>query len=487
MNRISLPMFSKPRNTSFVFVLFFGSLALSTLLVDLLPLSVNVFHVFFGIPLFLLCLRYSLQRMKSGGFATILLTAPLLRQAIFVLLPAIMLEATDTAAIGPLSLDTVRDGALILTIENYVLFIMIAFLLPKRQAAIHTREWPTKPLLFVAIGLMVVGYGIQLANINVNSEAVDAPVGASLTQWWGPVGLALFIIWANTAHGKMHFFRILLVIVATVAVALPYLGTGGRVYVIQPLATAGIAYLLCHPRKWTMRHILISSGAAIGLFMLISAATYWIRLDYYLSGQRASLSDLHQSAFAGGYDYLESPMHRLGGMIASSQFLHDTGIGSRTWANAAGLLISSPISSRIIDLSAITGLDYRIEGLSPGAYLARQFGATGGFSFPLSADFYLFGGYLGVVLGAMIVGCLVSIIAHILIMIFNDSRFAAALVAGEIYLSIFAGETGEYIITALMWKLAVITMILFVYERACLAILFKPAYVNKNTLISKYY
>lgn len=457
------------RRSPYVLALLLLSLLASVLLADTLPVSVNVSQVLLGIPALLFCLQYAVHRITTSGPTAILLTAPLLRQAIFVLLPTVILEATGNAAIGSLNLDTLRDGATILTIENYVLFVVIAIMLPKRGVPVKMLNHLPKTLLFAAVFLMVVGFSIQLSNINVNSEAIEAPAGASLTQWWGPVGLALFMIWAVAARGKGYAVRISIVLLTTAAVSLPYLGTGGRIQLVQPLATAGIAYMICRPRQWSIRHLLISAGLAVLWFVMISAVTYRVRLDYYLSGQRASITDVRNSAFTVGLDYLITPVRRLGSMVLSAQYIHDTGMGPRTWANAAGLFLSSATSARILDLSAISGFDYRVQGLSPGAYLARQFGAEGGFSFPLSADLYLIGDYYGVVLGALIIGGLIGIWARLTTRVIRNSRIAAALVAGEAYMAIFTGETAEYAVGALMWKMAVLVLLFVAYEHVCRA------------------
>lgn len=462
---------TRPRHVGSTLCVAGVSLGLTFLLRSDLPPSI-LLQILPGLPVLWLLLNYAIARTRRIGYPGIILTAPLLRQILYVTVPSVVLEATGESAAGFSQLDTITTGATILTLENCVAFIVLALVVP----ATHKREvGGAAPVVLSravpAILLILLSLVMQVSVRN--APDTQGPLGFSISQWWGPVGLALLTFWAFDARRRAagRPLRIGVLGVVALTLALPFLGAGGRIQLLQPIAAVAVAYMVLDIGRLSARRVVALAALAFVVFAIVSAATQGVRRQYYLSGATASLAEVKSLAWEGGDDLravLLSPVRRFGCSMAAAQYISDTGLGTRSWGNLGGLVLASAVSSQLIDLAGIFGVSYAIDNLSPSAYLARLFGTTGGFALPLSADLYGVAGLWGPLAAGALIAGLTALWLRLLCRWYSEDSYLAALLAGQLYLAVLGAETGEQAIGALMWKLAVLATLLLVYERLLL-------------------
>lgn len=457
------------RGTNFV-LLIVSSLVGGFLLREKLSTWVIVSQVAIGIPLWFIALNYMLRRADHKNWWWLFLLIPLLRQMFFVMVPSVMTPFFGRYLLSGY-LSTVDLGVGIMTLGNYTVFIALAVLMrsirtkPARGIAANRTLW------VVAVLLIVVWLFFQ---INASYLlGVASPMGTALTRIWGPVGFALFFgaVLRNAGAAFKRRIAWFAIYIVLSLMLLPFLGLGARGVIVEPLAVFVFGYLLFSGNRVRARTYGVFVVLAVIGSMIVFSGVQEVRSAFYFSGEKASLGEIvdsfMDSSVASNAAYMT--FHRFGQSFKSTQFIASNPELFPRWTigRLAGVITDNVISTRIFNLSEFFGFDHSMYGFPPGAYMeiVNNRVSKGFMAFPPEAEFYLFAGFPGVVMGMIFLAVLGRAWISVFQGVFTDQLIAKAMIAGVIFPAFLIMEETNKVLSMLMWNCFVLLILLAIWER----------------------
>lgn len=458
------------RGKSFALVLV-SSLVCGFLWREKLSTWVIVSQVAIGIPLWFIALNYMLRRADHENWWWFFLLIPLLRQMFFVMVPSVMMPFFGRYLLSGY-LSNVDLGVGIMTLGNYTMFIALAVLM----RSVRTKPAPviaTNRTLWVPGVLLIVIWFFSQINASY-LLGVASPIGTALTRIWGHAGLALFfgvvLRNAGTAFERRRAWVAICMVLSLML--LPFLGLGARGVVMEPLVVFALCYLLFSGNHVRARTYGVFVVLAVVGSMTIFSGMQKVRSTFYFSGEKASLGDIvdsfMDSSVASNAAYMT--FHRFGQSFKSTQFIASNPELFPRWTidRLAGVITDNVISTRIFNLSEFFGFDHSMYGFPLGAYMNVALNdpySKGWSAFPPEAEFYLFAGFPGVVMGMVFLAMLGRAWISVSQRVFTDQLIAKAMVAGVIFPAFLIMEETNKVLSMLMWNCFVLLILLAVSER----------------------
>ncbi len=435
-----------------------------------IDLASNLVHLFFGSILLLFCLAKTIELAHRVKHWAVLPLAFLVRQFFFVILPiSVTPQLQGPYRVGDWYLDSLFEGGLIITIENYTIFLILYFWL-KRAKPIGVLPGKHGGCVFLyctAVILVALGITTKLAFYYGSSSFL----GQSFTKYWFALGLTLLIALCMGQRHKILslYTRVIFAVGLACLVSIPLLGTGSRTMLLTPFFCLLGVFCCIQLERFTLSKV--AAGVLMALVFAVVAFSLLagVRSTSYMTGNVATLGEVKGSVSIDPTDGLRTAMYRLGASAAAAQIVVDDPgeFPTRSTFNMIALMAGSLVSKNIWDIEKSLGMSYGINGRSPGEVMATIIGIEGAASFPLSCDLYLVGGYGGVVLGSVLVGAIIVILIRVLNWLLKSTVILTSLLAGVLFPGFAILETATELASLLfwnMWMLILLCRVLQVFE-----------------------
>jgi len=457
----------------FLFIIF-----LSTL-----PLFVNLFLVLAGIPLWFACLNYTFRLRKKIGLLWIILLAPLGRQLIWVIIPGIyfyistnktttFFQTSVSMNFKLMNITDLTGGIILMSLGNYILFFTLVLgihvmRLKIRRSSIRG-NWK---LALTGLFFMSVWTYFTYSSYFYGIVLQKQELGWSITRSWGYLGFVLFLVLGiSGTQEKIGKRKIIFWIGAAFFFSMIFMGIGQRMWLIWPWVIVGcmvLAFSLNEKRRKNWKRLIFISSAVLVISLFLFSAVEGIRRNYYSTGYMAPLGDWPEYSIIGlkNMKYISNSFFaRLSTMLFVGELAtnHAKIFPDFGWLGISGQVMNSLVSTHIINLSSVLGLSSEslMQGLTPGVWLARTLNQQGTMTFQHEVEFYLAGGFLGVIIGTFLLGIWCCVLLYLVIHFQRNGSIRLAIVLGHIFPVIFLAELFTHVITLLTWNFVVLFILL---------------------------
>ncbi len=453
----------------------------------------NVVHVLFGTTLLLVCLAKTIRLSRTAKYWAIIPFAFLMRQFLFVIVPiAVTPHVSDFYHVGSWFFDDLFEGGLIISIENYSMFLVLYLYLrdcvPKPSKVDEDRG---RFFLFCAgIALLCVGIATRIAFYGGHLSFL----GRSLTGQWFTLGMALSLsVYMGTRlRDRVSYPKVAFATGLLCALALPLAGTGSRGLVLVPFSCLVGVYLcfrMEHLRVYRMTACFIIAFVLLAAVFSMMAG---VRAMYYMGGEVASIEQMRDTISVDIGEGLEIAMVRMGSSTSSAQIVAESPdlFPQAKVSRVASLFAGSLMSRNILDIEQLLGTSYSVDGVSPAEHMASSIGFFGGASFPLSCDLYLIGGYGGVALGGVLAGVMVVFLVICLRKVLKNKVVLIALLSGVMFPGFAFMETAPALASLLLWNMWTLVFLCFLLQEGANIVTFKrrkrPPHVVGNRMSGRF-
>jgi len=436
--------------------------------------KIAVSQTILGVPLWLACLSCAVKLRDRLGALWVVLLAPLLRQLLWVNLPAVGFSAFTAdprfeKLVTTVGLKDVSGAALLLTLSNYTLFAVLVALLCVFKLRLDISQCRASRAIGVfGLGLTAIWtvyrfYDQYYAMVLRGTERF----GGSITYSWGYVGFTLLLCMMmpsppalpNKLTTVKWFFA------AAIFGGL-MLGIGQRMFVLYPMMICMCLGLAVYSDRLRLRHLLITGTAGAAVVPVVFAMMLGVRRTYYFSGSLPNLMEL-PSLVAYGFGDMGYAVQEAGVRVSMLLFLTQTvvsagsGLPTYGWQQVLFTFLDSLCSPRIFSFSALFGVSTEVQGLTPGAWLARLFGDPDStMTFNPEAAFYLAGGPVGVVIGAVIVAVVACFWIFVAVRLQKNKAIGLAIAVGAVFTNLVLAELFNTVVSVFTWYMIVLIVLL---------------------------
>jgi len=440
---------------------------------DRMPVVLSITQILLGLPLWFWCIERAFREQKRVGWLWLLISAPLIRQMFWVILPVILFYTAPFRDFLPLlnllsNNNDITHGAIIMTIGNYVMFLSLYWgikFINISRLPVHVFDYRSPNYLFI-IGLLLIFTWTYFRVEDITSELlqIESNYGSSVTAGWGYVAQSMILLFflprRDASLSRKH---ILIWVIATIVFVIPFLTIGQRMHILYPFVVLTCLYTVCKTSiniNFTKLILLIVCALVSVIFVFFISDN--VRSKYFWTGYHAPISEVIQMPTLPIAMALTEVNTRFNSPLIVNELVSERPdlFPQRNLLNLAASFIV-PFDNRYIKISEVLKIDNDMNSMPPGKYLMTSvLEGESTASWPPETEFFLDAGYVGVFIGWSLIGLIYCAWIQLLLRLKLHPSIFMSIILGCLFTELILAELATRFIAVITFRLAVLVVFL---------------------------